>query len=119
MNHRERVLTALRHQEPDRVPIDFGGTVDSTIQAVNYRRLRKYLGVGAGVTHVVDVYQHVAVVEEDMCRVLGSDVQPILYEPREWRKSFLPDGSPAEFPAKFLPQLQDDGSQVNESGGDF
>ena len=32
MNHRDRVLAALRHQEPDRVPIDFGGTVDSTIQ---------------------------------------------------------------------------------------
>ena len=25
MNSRERMLTALRHQEPDRVPIDFGG----------------------------------------------------------------------------------------------
>jgi len=31
MNHRERVLTALTHQEPDRVPIDFGGTVDTSI----------------------------------------------------------------------------------------
>ncbi len=31
MNHRQRVLTALCHQEPDRVPIDLGGTVDSTI----------------------------------------------------------------------------------------
>ena len=43
MNHRQRILTALRHQEPDRVPIDFGGTVDTTIQAVAYKKLRKHL----------------------------------------------------------------------------
>lgn len=112
MNHRERVLTTLRHREPDRVPIDFGGTVDTTIQAVNYRKLRKYLGLGAGRTRVTDVYQQVARVEEDVCQVLGIDVMPVLYEPRQWRKGLLTDGSPGEFPAGFLPQLQDDGSQV-------
>lgn len=112
MNHRQRVLTALRHQEPDRVPIDFGGTVDTTIQAVNYRKLRKHLGLDDGTTRVIDVYQQVAVVEEDVRQVLGSDVLPVLYEPHEWRKGSLADGSPAEFPAGFLPQLQNDGSQV-------
>ena len=112
MNHRERVLTTLRHREPDRVPIDFGGTVDTTIQAANYRKLRKHLGLGAGRTRVTDVYQQVARVEEDVCQVLGSDVMPVLYEPRQWRKGLLTDGSPGEFPAGFLPQLQDDGSQV-------
>lgn len=112
MNHRERVLTALRHQEPDRAPIDFGGTVDSTIQAVIYKQLREHLDLGEGTTRVIDVYQQVAGVEDDVCQVVGSDVVPVLYEPNEWRKGFLTDGSPAEFPARFLPQLQDDGSQV-------
>lgn len=112
MNHRQRVLTALSHQEPDRVPIDFGGTVDTTIQAVNYRQLRKHLGLDAGTPRVVDVYQQVAVIEEDVRHVLGSDVLPVLYEPREWRNGSLADGSPAAFPAHFLPQLQSDGSQV-------
>ena len=112
MNHRQRVLMALSHQEPDRVPIDFGGTVDTTIQAVNYRKLRKHLGLDAGTTRVIDVHQQVAVIEKDVCQILGSDVLPVLYEPREWRKGLLTDGSPAEFPAQFLPQLQNDGSQV-------
>jgi hypothetical protein len=31
MTHRERVLAALNHQKPDRVPIDFAGTFASTI----------------------------------------------------------------------------------------
>jgi uroporphyrinogen decarboxylase len=112
MNHRQRVLTALRHQEPDRVPMDLGGTMDSTIMAVPYQVLRKHLGLGAGTTRVADVYQHTALVEEDVRQALGVDVMFVSDEPNEWRPGTLPDGSPAEFPAQFLPQLQDDGSQV-------
>lgn len=37
MNSRERVLTALRHEEPDMVPIDFGGTTKSWL--VCHRRI--------------------------------------------------------------------------------
>jgi uroporphyrinogen decarboxylase len=112
MNHRQRVLAALRHQEPDRVPIDLGGTMDSTIMAVPYRELRNHLRLGAGRIRVADVYQHTALVEEDVRQALEIDVVFLSDEPNEWRKGSLPDGSPAEFPAKFLPRLQDDGSQV-------
>jgi uroporphyrinogen decarboxylase len=112
MKHRERVLTALRHQEADRVPLDLGGTMDSTIMAVAYRKLREHLGLGPGVTQVSDVYQHTALVEEDVRQALGIDTLFVPDEPYEWREGTLPDSSPAEFPARFLPQLQDDGSQV-------
>ena len=70
MNHRERVLTSLQHQEPDRVPIDLGGTVDSTIAAVAYGDLRAHLGLGLGAIRVADVYQHTALVEEDVRQAL-------------------------------------------------
>jgi uroporphyrinogen decarboxylase len=45
LTHRDRVLKALNHQEPDRVPIDFGGTRVSTILSGAYERLRRHLGV--------------------------------------------------------------------------
>jgi len=106
------VLTALRHQEPDRVPIDFGATGDSTIVAVAYQELRKHLGLGPSTTRVVDIYQHTAVIEEDVRQALDVDVMPVFDEPNEWRKDTLADGSPAEFPTRFRPHLQDDGSQV-------
>ena len=112
MNHRDRVLTALRHQEPDRIPIDFGGTVDSTISALGYQALRKALGLPPTVTRVQDIYQYTAVVEEDVRQALGVDTAPVLDQPAEWRGGTLPDGSPAEFPARFRPQRQADGSQV-------
>ncbi len=112
MNHRDRVLTALRHQEPDRVPIDFGGTVDSTISALAYQALRRALGLEPTVTRVQDVYQTTAVIEGDVRQALGVDTLPIFDLPAEWQAGTLPDGSPAQFPARFQPQLQDDGSQV-------
>jgi uroporphyrinogen decarboxylase len=112
MNHRDRVLAALRHEESDRVPIDFGGTVDSTISAVGYQALRRQLGLPVTVTRVQDIYQYTAIIEEDVRRALGVDVMPILDEPMEWREASLVDGSPAELPARFRPQTHEDGSQV-------
>ena len=43
MNSRERVLTALNHKEPDRVPIDCGGSTTG-IEAGAYGPLKKMLG---------------------------------------------------------------------------
>jgi uroporphyrinogen decarboxylase len=112
MNHRDRILAALQHEEPDRVPIDFGGTVDSTISALSYQRLRGALGLKPTVTHIQDIYQYTAVVEDDVRQTLGVDTAPVFDLPAEWRAGMLPDGSPARFPAKFQPQRQPDGSQV-------
>ena len=46
MNHRERVLTTLNHNEPDRVPIDFGSYSGATsINVHAYQNLLDYLGI--------------------------------------------------------------------------
>ncbi len=45
MTHRERVLAALNHQETDRVPIDFGGTMCTTISLDAYEHLKSFLGL--------------------------------------------------------------------------
>jgi uroporphyrinogen decarboxylase len=112
MNHRQRVLAALRHREPDRLPIDFGGTVDSTISAFSYQALRRALDLPPTLTRVQDVYQYTAVIEDDVRRALGVDTAPILDQPAEWRPGSLPDGTPARFPARFRPETRPDGAQV-------
>jgi uroporphyrinogen decarboxylase len=45
MLSQERVVTALSHKEPDRVPMDFGGTSATGIQVTAYDRLKKLLGI--------------------------------------------------------------------------
>jgi len=44
MNPRERVLSAFNHEEPDRVPIDFGGPM-STVELQGYQKLLDYLKI--------------------------------------------------------------------------
>lgn len=112
MNHRERALAALSHQEPDRVPIDLGGTIDSTLMAVAYRELREHLGLGPGTIRVADVYQQTALVDEDVRQALDVDTHLVFDEPNQWRDGSLSDGTPAQFPAEFRPELQEDGSQL-------
>ena len=46
MNSRERVLAALSHQVPDRVPVDFGSFPGATSMNVRaYQNLLRYLGI--------------------------------------------------------------------------
>ncbi len=117
MTSRERVVEALRHREPDRIPLDIGGTESSGITAMAYNRLREHLGLPPGRTQVFDTYQQVVKVEDDVREALGVDTVPLLIEPREWRPAALPDGSPCEVPVKWCPQA-DDGDEVvrNERG---
>ena len=44
MTHRQRVLTAFNHQEPDRVPLDMMGNATMLLDQT-YLRLRDYLGL--------------------------------------------------------------------------
>ncbi len=44
---RERLLTALNHETPDRVPIVIGSSNTTTIKMQAYRRLKAHLGLQA------------------------------------------------------------------------
>jgi len=60
MTSRERVLEALNHREPDRVPIDCGAMRSTGIQAIAYHRLKAHLGIDGGATRVYDMIQQLA-----------------------------------------------------------
>jgi len=75
MNSRERLLTALDHREPDRIPIDLGSTQVTGIHVVAYRRLRAYLGLPPVEERICDSIQQVALPDDDVIRWLGIDVR--------------------------------------------
>ncbi|MCK5316028.1 MAG: hypothetical protein KAJ53_12925, partial [Anaerolineales bacterium] len=64
MNSRERVLMALNHKEPDKVPYDLGGTVVTGIHVQAYKNLRNYLGLPEVEPIVVDIFQQIAQVDD-------------------------------------------------------
>ena len=47
MTHRERLMTALSHEQPDSIPLDFGGTVNSSIVVEGYEKLKRHFGIEA------------------------------------------------------------------------
>ncbi len=75
MTSRERLLTALDHREPDRIPYDLGSTQVTGIHVVAYRRLRAYLGLPAVEPTVCDTVQGLALPDDDVIERLGVDVR--------------------------------------------
>ncbi len=46
MNSRERVMAALNHTEPDKMPMDCGATIVTAPTRIAYQNVREYLGMG-------------------------------------------------------------------------
>jgi len=78
---RERVLTALNHEEPDRIPIDLGSTRVSGICLKAYASLLDALGLGQRELRVVDRSQGLAGPDEDVLEALGVDFRPLWTKP--------------------------------------
>ena len=74
MTSRERVLAAINHQQPDRIPIDFGATGQTGISVCALKRLRDYLGLPEKDLDVFEIVQMLGVVDEDLRQVMKSDV---------------------------------------------
>ena len=98
MNSRDRILTALKHREPDIVPVDLGATESSGITGIAYNRLKKHLNL-TGQTRIYDISQMICKVGNQVVKIVGSDTIPLLIEPRAWKPWTLQDGSSAEIPA--------------------
>jgi uroporphyrinogen decarboxylase len=110
MNSRQRVLTALNHQQPDRTPIDFGGHRSSGISALGYARLRQHLGLEKKPIRVYDIIQQLAVIDEDVLDLFQVDTielgRGFALEDRDWAEWVLPNGQPCLVPAWSLPERQ-------------
>ena len=119
---RERVLAALRHEESDRVPIDFGGMASTGIMAIAYARLKEYLGITGGDIRVFDMSQQLAEVETEILTRFGVDVISLENslgetQPNSWKSWQLPDGTPCQVPAGVdLRPAEDGGWLIWENG---
>jgi len=103
MTSRERVLAALEHRRPDRVPVDFSGHRSSGIAAIAYAKLRDYLRLPAKPIRVYDVIQQLAVVDDDVLDRFGADTielgRGFALDDESWSPWTLPDGTACFVPA--------------------
>jgi uroporphyrinogen decarboxylase len=113
------VIAAIRHQEPDRIPIDLGAMRSTGIMATAYAELKEHLGITGGDVYVFDTGQQLAFVEEPVRQRFGLDVvildQGLLAGWRDWT---LPDGTPAKICATFITEPDGEGGEyaLDESG---
>lgn len=77
LTHRQRVLAALNHQEPDRVPLDIAGTRCTTLHRVAYQNLIAHLGLPFRPSMIWDSMQQVVLPEEDVLEFLDVDTRAI------------------------------------------
>ena len=73
----ERVKCALEHKEPDRIPLDIGGSKVTGITATAYKNLRNYLQMPEKDIRIFDINQQLALVDGDMFDHLKIDVKMI------------------------------------------
>jgi uroporphyrinogen decarboxylase len=93
MTSRERVIKALNHEEPDRVPIDLGGSHCSTIHHEAYTGLVKHLKIELKEPPVIrKMSQTVNEIDETVKKRFGIDFVGIPPGP--------PDGSRAMGPGR-------------------
>ena len=116
MNSRERIVSALNHREPDKVPIDFNGHRSSGIMAQAYKRLREYNGLPQRPLYVYDFIQQLALVEDDVLDLVGADVVELGHgyhkHDEYWRDWELPDGTRCKIPAFIEVKKTDEGNVV-------
>ena len=77
MNSRERMIKALNHEEPDRVPYDLAGTTWSGITNTAYQNLRKHMGLETSEPEWSDVIQQIVIPSEDILNELGVDTRGV------------------------------------------
>lgn len=127
LSSRERVLTALEHEEPDRVPLDLGGSPTTGMHVSTVYALRQALGLDPPGTpvKVVEPFQMLGEIAPDLKEALGVDVVGLCsktnffgFKNEDWKPWRLFDGTPVLVPGKFNTEPNDDGSIYMYPQGD-
>jgi uroporphyrinogen decarboxylase len=88
MTSRERVLTTINHEQPDRVPLVIGVSNATGIKMKPYKGIKKIIGVQAPDDYIYDWPElGTAEIDEETMRRLHSDVRGVLdLEPQKTRR---------------------------------
>ncbi len=125
MRARERVMAALDHRQPDRVPLDLGSTNVTGITASSLYKLRAALGLEERQVKVFEPYQMLGLVEEDVIEALGIDVLGLRddgtfygFPATDWKPWRLFDGTPVLVPGLYNTEPAADGYLYQYPQGD-
>lgn len=76
-NSKERVWNALNHRGGTPIPVDFGATTVTSIHCRIVEQLRKYYGLVDKPVRIVDPFQMLGEVDEELQERMGVDLVPL------------------------------------------
>ena len=89
---RERLAATLSHKQPDRIPIDFGGTPVTGIHVSCVAALREHYGLEKRLVRVHEPFQMLGLIENDLQDAMGIDVTAVIsrntmfgFSEEEWK----------------------------------
>jgi len=125
MTAKERVRMTLEHREPPQLAVDFGSTPTSGISASMVYKLRKAFGLKEKPVRIIDCYQMLGEVEEDLREKLGVDCAQIMpyksmfgFRNADFKEWTLFDGTPVLVPEGFNTRLEPNGGLYQYAEGD-
>jgi len=126
MTSRQRVLDALNHRQPDRVPVDFGSTAVTGMHVTAVTRLRlAVLGDKGFRVKVIEPYQMLGEIDEPLRQAMGIDCVGLAgpatlfgFANSDWKPFTLFDGTEVLVPGEFNVRREADGSLVIFPEGD-
>ncbi len=127
MTPRERIIKAISKQQPDKLPVDFGSTAVTGMHASIVYKLRQYYGLGieGEPVKVVEPYQMLGEIKDDLKEVMGVDCASLEgkgtfygFNKEGWKEWQLNDGTPVLVPGLFNTEKNKDGSIFQYPKGD-
>jgi uroporphyrinogen-III decarboxylase len=122
---KKRILDAVNHRQPDRVPLDFGGTMCTGIHCSLVAELRDYYGLEKKPVMAFDTFQMLGWIDQDLMDAMDLDAAIVMpYSTifgntldawKEWR---APWGQDVLVPKGMEMDKLEDGSYVTYPQGD-
>jgi len=126
MTSRERVMVALEHREPDRIPVDFGSTFVTGMHVSVVAELRRYYGLESKPVRVVDCGQMLGEIDDDLRAVMGVDTTGVFrkttkfgFPAEDWKPWRMYDGLEVLTPGGFQVSLDENGDTLLHPQGDI
>jgi hypothetical protein len=126
MTCKDRVLAALRHRQPDTIPVDFGSTAVTGIHVRIIAALRDHYGLEKRLVKVHEPYQMLGMIDEDLKQALGIDVEGIPppetmfgFRNENWRPWRLDNGLEVLVPENFKTTREANGDTLVYPKGDL
>ena len=126
MTSRQRLTATLNHQAPDRLCVDFGAGFQTGMGAGTVHRLRQALfGKSDHRVKVIESYQMLGEIDEEMRQALGLDVAGVHgpgtmfgFKNEAWKPFTMFDGTPVLVPGQFKVTRAEDGGWLIYPEGD-